>query len=105
MQQSKQHRDAESLRALLYCFELAGIHPNYNGYSALLERTWTQYWSRFFPGKQPVGASALSNMTMATPPTETIGAIHRSAVLDRLDFFAARPRAGTTCFHWTANPS
>ena len=26
------------------------IHPNYAGYSALLERSWEIYWSRHFPG-------------------------------------------------------
>eukprot|EP01043_Picozoa_sp_COSAG02_P011658 COSAG02_NODE_433_length_22435_cov_151.224078_13_plen_330_part_00 len=28
------------------------IHPNYSGYSALLERSWHAYWRHFFPANQ-----------------------------------------------------
>lgn len=43
------------------------IHPNYSGYSAVLERTWHAYWARFFSGSTapraaPAAASAVPPM-------------------------------------------
>lgn len=44
------------------------IHPNYSGYSAILQRTWVAYWSRFFGGH-----STPRNTTAAATHAGTAG--------------------------------
>ena len=69
------------------------IHPNYNGYSALLERSWQIYWSRYFPGS----ATPTRNATaMAMRAASEDGAREGSLVqpLDEAEYRRQAARLG-----------
>ena len=47
------------------------IHPNYAGYSALLQRSFIQYWSQYFPASTPVRNATAA--PIATPDDSSVG--------------------------------
>ena len=60
------------------------IHPNYAGYSAVLERSWPAYWGRFFPGTRTSATArnataAAAGATPAAAAVEALGSASRGS--------------------------